>query len=288
MTLPHLDRRAFLLGAAVLLAGTGRTFAATPRRIVSAGSDITETVVSLAGIETLQGVDTTSRTPAAVRALPSIGYLRQISVEGILSLEPDLLIANADLGPPAAVEQLRGAGLRVELIGADYSASGMAEKIRRVGALLGAETGAGALAEKVSATMANLAKHLEGLTKPPRLALVRSLDGGRPIVAGKIRSVDAAFVLAGAQNAFPDFALFKPVSQEAFAASPPDFIIADAATIAGAGGPAAFATTLGLPAGGADRIVAVEATTLFAFGPSGAAAIEDLARRLHPERFATP
>ena len=288
MTLPHLDRRALLLGAAVLLAGAGRAFAAAPRRIVSAGSDITETVVALAGIEVLQGVDTTSRTPPAVRALPSIGYLRQISVEGILSLKPDLLIANADLGPPAAVEQLRGTGLKVELIGADYSASGMAEKIRRVGAVLGAEAGAAALSEKVSTAMASLARRLDGAANPPRLAFVRSLDGGRPIVAGKIRSVDAAFALAGGQNAFPDFALFKPVSQEAFAASPPDFIIADTGAIAGASSPAAFATTLGLPASSADRIIAVEATTLFAFGPSGAAAIEDLARRLHPERFATP
>jgi iron complex transport system substrate-binding protein len=280
----RFGRRAFLAGAAALVFGAPAK-AAGPQRIVSAGSDVTETVVALAGLGVVRGVDITSRTPPEVRALPSIGYLRQISVEGIVSLKPDLIIANRDLGPPLAIEQLRGLGLKVELISGALNASGMAEKIRHIGTIVGAADKAEPLAATVMAAMTDLAKRLEGIEKRPRVAFLRSFDGGRPIAAGKLPLVDAVFDLAGGVNAFPDFTLFKPVSKEVLAASPPDVIVADAETVKASGGAAAIMEGLGLGAADPSRFLAIDATTLFAFGPSGANEMTTLAKRLHPERF---
>lgn len=281
-----IDRRGFILGLALLLPTRG--LAAVPARIVSAGSDVTETVAALAGIGAIKGVDITSRTPDAVTRLPSIGYLRQISVEGILSLDPDLLIASDDLGPATAVDQLRKTGLAVELIGGPPSAAGIGAKIARIGAVLGRPAEAAALARKVAGEMADLARRVEGVTARPRIAFIRSSDGGVVLAAGRIASVDAAFALAGGVNAF-DFPVFQPVSKEALAASPPDVLVTSASSIDRAGGVPAFLDLAGLTtafAGRADRVVQLETTRLFAFGPAGPGEIAALARRVHPGRFA--
>ena len=218
----RLDRRGFLGAALALLAGPawGRW---GPRAIVTAGGDITEIVVALAGLEAVEAVDTTSRTPPQVRSLPSIGYLRQVSVEGILSLDPDLVIANADLGPPAAVDQVRSAGVRVELVEAPPSAEGLAAKIARVGMILGREEQARTLASASMKPFEALAKRLAGIADRPRIAFVRSATGGNLILAGRITSIDAAFALAGGVNGF-DFPSFRTVSREVLASAPPAFL----------------------------------------------------------------
>ena len=60
--------------------------AAPPARVVSVGGAITELVYALGAEASLVGVDTTSIYPAAAKALPSVGYQRTLSAEGVLSL----------------------------------------------------------------------------------------------------------------------------------------------------------------------------------------------------------
>ncbi|WP_448951311.1 heme/hemin ABC transporter substrate-binding protein [Labrys neptuniae] len=285
----ELNRRGVLAGALALLTFPGAVRAEGIKRVVCAGSDVTEIVARLAGVSVIQGVDTTSKAPHEVIKLPSIGYLRQISVEGILSLKPDILIANRDLGPSSAVDQLRSTGLRIEIVAFPLNGEGMAAKIRHVGALLGREKEAEALAAKVGATMSDLARRLEGVTSHPRIGFIRSIDGGTPMAGGKMGLVDATYGLAGGANAFGDFPLFKPVSREVLAASPPDYILADGEVVSNTGGAAVFLDQLGLTsafAGKPDRLVETDLSTLFSFGPSAADQIAALAKRLHPDRFA--
>jgi iron complex transport system substrate-binding protein len=283
----RLDRRRFIAGCLGAVLST-RALGATPARIVTAGSDVTETIAALAGIDAIKGVDVTSRTPEAVTKLPSIGYLRQISVEGILSLDPDLLVAHEDLGPAGALEQLRARVLRIEMIGGPPRAEGIGAKVARIGQVLGRPAEAAALAETVAAEMADLARRVGGVAARPRIAFIRSSDGGRIVAAGRIRSVDAAFALAGGVNAF-DFPVFQPVSREAMAAVPPDYLVASASSIKRAGGVGPFLAAAGLLTafeGQPNRVIPLETTRLFAFGPAGPGEIAALARRIHPERFA--
>jgi iron complex transport system substrate-binding protein len=281
----RLDRRGFIAGGLAVLSTPA--LGATPTRIVTAGSDVTETVAALAGIGAIKGVDVTSRTPEAVTKLPSIGYLRQISVEGILSLDPDLLIAHEDLGPAGALQQLRATGLTVELIGGPPTAEGIGTKIARIGRVLGRPAEAAALAKTAAAEMAALARRVGGVAARPRIAFIRSGDGGRIVAAGRIGSVDAAFALAGGLNAF-DFPVFQTVSREAMAAAPPDYLVTSTSSVERAGGVGPFLAAAGLLAfeGQPNRVIPLETTRLFAFGPAGPGEIAALARRIHPDRFA--
>ena len=85
---------------------------------VSAGGALSEWVTALGGESKLVGVDTTSQHPASLKALPSIGYQRQLSAEGILSLRPQILVGTEEMGPPPVLAQIRSAGVQVDMFSA--------------------------------------------------------------------------------------------------------------------------------------------------------------------------
>src|SRR3546814_14751433 len=98
----------------VMLASQGVLAAELPQRWVSAGGAVSEWVSALGGESKLVGVDTTSQHPEALRDLPSIGYQRQLSAEGVLSLRPQILVGTEEMGPPPVLSQLRSPGRSVE------------------------------------------------------------------------------------------------------------------------------------------------------------------------------
>ena len=90
-------------------------------------------VYALGAQDQLVGTDTTSLFPAAALRTPKVGYMRQLSAEGVLSLRPDALVATTEAGPPVVLDQLRGAGVKLELIRADHSWNEVQRKVQAVG-----------------------------------------------------------------------------------------------------------------------------------------------------------
>ena len=68
-------------------------------RIVVAGGAITEILFFLNESKNIVAVDTTSNYPEDAKNYPSIGYVRALSAEGVLSLNPTLIIGENDMGP---------------------------------------------------------------------------------------------------------------------------------------------------------------------------------------------
>ena len=81
------------------------------KRIVTIGGSVTETVFELGSGKSVVAVDWSSRIPAKVSKLPQVGYLRQLSSEGILSMNPNQILTSSEIGPPKVVDQLASAGL---------------------------------------------------------------------------------------------------------------------------------------------------------------------------------
>src|SRR5258705_12806627 len=106
----------FLLGGTALAAGITVHDArnrdvtiADPARIVSIGGAITEILYALGFEDRLAGVDATSLyPPAGLRDKPNVGYMRPLSAEGGLGLNPSLVLAGAGCG---ANENIGGAGV---------------------------------------------------------------------------------------------------------------------------------------------------------------------------------
>lgn len=101
-----------------MVAGTARAGAL---RLITLGGSITEIVYALGAEAQLVGTDSTSFYPPAAAKTPKVGYFRQLSAEGILSLRPDVTVGTDDIGPPAVIDQVRSAGVKVELVKVDHS-----------------------------------------------------------------------------------------------------------------------------------------------------------------------
>lgn len=195
------------------------------QRIVSIGGPVTEIIFALGQGERVVARDTTSLYPEVVSALPDVGYMRQLSAEGVLSVSPDLIITRDTAGPPEVLDQLRAAAVPMVEVHDGFTPKAVVDAIRTVGAALDMSTPAEALATQVEADFAALAKDVS--TGPrPRVMFVLSNQGGRLNVAGRGTGADGIIALAGAENVLADaFEGYKILSDEAIIAAAPDVIL---------------------------------------------------------------
>src|SRR5450830_2129747 len=140
----RLHPRLFALVAGLAL-GHAALATELPQRWVSAGGALSEWVSVLGAESKLVGVDTTSQHPESLKALPSIGYQRQLSAEGILSLRPQILVGTEEMGPQLVLEQIRKAGVPVEMFSARPDLPTLKGNLQHLGALLGSEAKASEL-----------------------------------------------------------------------------------------------------------------------------------------------
>lgn len=259
-------------------------------RIVSLGGDVTEILYALGAGDRIIAVDTTSLYPSEARQKPNVGYLRSLGAEGVLALKPSLVLAAADAGPPTTVQVLESASVPFVSVQKGESAQGVADKIRFIAKVIGAEERGEVLAKKAETSFASLRETLAKGAARPRAMFILSLNGGRPLVAGSETGAQAAIELAGAENPFGAMKGYKPVSDEAIVAAAPEAIVvmtrsSHMPTPEEIFSLPAFA---GTPAGKAKRLITVDALSTLAFGPRAPAAIAELARQLHPELTIPP
>ena len=255
------------------------------RRIVSLGGSVTEIVVALGAADRLVARDSTSTHPDSVTALPDVGYLRALSPEGVLSLDPDLIVAEADAGPVEAVEVLRAAGVRFVLMPDEPTPEGVAAKIAAVAGAIGRPAEGAALAARVTAGLAEAEARAAAVRSPRRVLFVLSAQGGRIMAGGEGTSADGIIRLAGARNAATGFDGYKPMTDEAVLAADPDVIlmmdrdgdhaVQDADLLAL---PALAAS----PAARTGAIVRVDGLLLLGFGPRTPEAARALHAAIYP------
>ena len=111
-----------------------------PSRIAVAGGSITEILYFLGEESRIVAVDITSNFPEAATSLPSIGYVRNLSAEGTLSLNPTLVLGEDDMGPQEILDQLKATSIEVVRIPENHSSDGIIEKIYCVGTIIGLDT----------------------------------------------------------------------------------------------------------------------------------------------------
>lgn len=296
-----LRRRPFLASlAATAFAGTGSAAAHTwvadhigrqveirdASRVVAIGGSVTETVYALGVGDRLIGVDSTSLYPEAATRLPQVGYMRQISAEGVLSLRPSLVLSTTAAGPAAAFDQLRGAGVATLVLADAYDFDSVVHKIDGIGRALGRETAASGLIATRRTEMAALADTLSRARRSPKVLSLLSIGQGPPQAAGHATAADGIIRLAGGVNAITGYAGYRPITAEGALALAPDAIMVPAQTLHAMGGIDRLLDTAALsltPAGKARRVFALDALLLLGFGPRTPEAAHRLAAFLHPE-----
>lgn len=272
--------------------GWGDAHARDAERVIGVGAAVTEIIYALGAGSRLVAVDSQSIHPPEARALPQVGYVRQLAIEGLASMQPDLVIAAQDAGPPQVVTQLRSMGIPLVLTPSAGSIDETAARIRAVGEALGMADEGVRLAEDVSqrARAAQARFEVAEGSPRPRVAMFLGRGAGSPTAAGAESAGDAMIRLAGGENAFAGMNGFKPVPAEALIAAAPDVVVVTTMMLEQAGSREALIASMpGLamtPAAAAGRIVAMDILEMFSFGPRLPDAIAKLGAAIHPERLA--
>jgi len=275
-------RAAVLLLAFAPLAASAQTYPEA-HRIAAIGGTVTEILYDLGAGDRLAARDTTSTYPPAALALPDIGYMRQLSAEGVLSVSPDLILLQEGAGPPATVDQLRATAVPVVGIPDGHDAAAVPAAILAVAEAVGLPEKGQALAATAEADLDRLSAEISASPARPRVLFLLSASGGTLMAAGRETGADGLLQLAGAVNVMAQaFAGYKPVSAEAILAADP------AVVVMMQGGPdhgGTAAQILALPAfagttAAADRAFVQVDPAALSFGPRTAGLARGLRRAL--------
>ena len=250
------------------------------QRIVSVGGSVTEIVYALGQEHRLVARDTTSNAPAAALELPDVGYVRRLSPEGLLSVNPDLILAEDGAGPPEALEVLRDSRIPLITVPMGFDRAAVRAKIETVAGALGVSEQGAALATRVDDEIAAAAQ-----TDPvgKRVLFVLAMQGGRIMAGGRDTAADGVLALAGAENAAQGFEGYKLMTDEAVLTAAPEVILLMAGrgdlamTDAALFGHPAIAAT---PAGQAGAVVRMDGMLLLGFSVRTGQAVQHLAAAL--------
>ena len=273
-----------LLGTA-LGAGCQRSPAAPSvlpaERLVTVGGPVTETVFALGRGDAVVAVDTSSVFPAEAAQRTKIGYQRTIAAEGVLALRPTRVIASEETGPPAALAQLRAAGIPVDVIPSETTLAGARKKIATIAELLGVRARGAALIAQLDAEVT--AATAQPVGPPLRVLFLYARGAGTMMVAGADTNVDAMLHLAGAQNAAAALHGYKPFSAESALAENPQVLLLTSRGAQSLGGTSALDLIPGLsalPAERRPRVITQDDLLLLGFGPRTGQAIRELRAKL--------
>lgn len=264
-------------------AAEGTDVFADPSKIAAIGGSITEIVYALGEQGHLVARDSTSRYPDAAMKLPDVGYMRQLSPEGVLSVNPSGILALQGSGPKEAIDVLKKASTPFIEVPDHFDHDGILEKIRVVGKALGADAKAEVLVKDVDVKLKAAAKQTASIKERKRVLFVLSIQGGKILASGSDTAADGIIKLAGGVNAVEGFSGYRQLSDEALVTAKPDVIL-----MMNNAGPAtpddqlfaipAISTT---PAGAARKLIRMDGNYLLGFGPRTADAIHDLAVSLY-------
>ncbi|MEM1272265.1 MAG: ABC transporter substrate-binding protein [Pseudomonadota bacterium] len=267
-----------ILAFAIAIALAQKVFADEADRVVSIGGSVTEIVFALGQQDRLIARDATSQFPPIASDLPDIGYMRALSPEGVLSVDPDLILAEEGSGPPEVIDVLEAAGIEFISVPDGYDGPAITAKIEAVAAALGVEARGAELIAEVEAQLQQATRAVAD-DRPPRVLFILSLQGGRVMASGTDTAAAGIIALAGGVNAVTEFDGYMPMSDEAVAAAAPDIILMmdrggnHAAADADLFSHPALSIT---PAGAAQRVVRIDGLLLLGFGPRTPEAVRQL------------
>ncbi|ENI4127487.1 ABC transporter substrate-binding protein [Vibrio fluvialis] len=274
------------LAATAFTAFSSSTLAA--ERIISAGSSVTELILALGAEQQLVGIDVTSVMPPSL-ALPKVGYHRQLSAEGLLALEPTQLLGSNEMGPDTTLNQLKSAGVDVEVINSDSTPQGLLQRIDQIASLTHSEAAAGPLKQQVNDALKALQAHQPDASAHKKVLFLLIHEGRAASVAGSDTVPDAMITLAGGVNpAAAQLTSYKPLSMEAMVEMQPDVILVSGRSYDKMGGADAILAAMPMlaatPAGQSKQIITVDGHALVGgLGLKSLAEAQRLQALLYPQ-----
>lgn len=241
-------------------------------RVTVAGGSITEIIYMIDAEDSIIAVDLTSNFPEIARSHPQIGYVRALSAEGILSLDPTIIIGEDDMGPPAVLEQINRTGVEVAIISEKHNVAGIKSKVMCVAEILNKKAVARELFyAKLNPAIEKLNIASEKVSENQTKAIfILGLQSGSPLIGGMGTSANGLIEMIGAKNALSSFEGWKPVSTESILMAEPDLILVSNRGLSAFGDVESLRQHPALaltPAAKNNNIIAMDGMAMLGFGP---------------------
>lgn len=255
-------------------------------RLVAIGGSLLEIVYALGEEGKLVGRDSTGLYPPEATKLPDVGYMRALSPEGVLSVNPSALLVVEGSGPPEALDVLTKGSLPYVTVPDSYSHEGVLTKVRYVGAALGipekAEQLAGELDKQLTAAE-DLTRSIPDAERKRVLFIISATDG-KIRAAGSGTAANGIIDLAGGINPLHDMNGYQTLTDEALLSANPDLILT--MNNGGPGGDITDAIKANpilaqSPALRDGKLLSIDGAFLLGFGPRTPAAVLELAHDLY-------
>ena len=196
-----------------------------PRRIVSMAPSVTEMLFALGLGEEIVGVTDYCDYPPEAEKKPKIGGYYRPSVERIISLSPDLVVATADGYNRDVVLKLEEAGIPVYVVN-PRTVEGVIEEIERLGKVVGREREAAELAGEMRGRVEAVRRRAAAIPPSKRPRVFFEIGRDPLVTAGPNTFIDDLITLAGGINIAGDSPMPWPkFSIETVIERKPDLII---------------------------------------------------------------
>jgi len=254
-------------------------------RIVCVSKQLTELMFALHQGNKIVGVDLTSSYPPETNDITKVGYHRHLSAEGIISLDPTVVIHQGDVAPPEVMPQIQKVGIPVKVYPAANTLDSTKILIHLLGKEFGEDTAAERIINKLNDDLAKADSIVKKYpTKPKVLIIHFGQQRNQYFVMGTRGTADAMLKLAGGINA-ADTSSFRDLSPEVIAREQPDVILAtDFGWDRLGGSIEKFKELPGIaltPAAKNGKIYRIEEHDLVYFGPRTGENIVNMAELIH-------
>lgn len=287
----HRNRMRIALATVIVLAVSACAKSdshANANRVVGVSKQINEFMFAIGAQDNLVARDLTSIYPAAIRSLPSVGYHRALSAEGIISMKPTLFLTDGNVGPDAVLDQLKKVGIPMLVIKPGESLDSAQMLMTQLGKQFHREKAADSVIAQWRSGMDSVWKDTTQWTgKPhPRVLIMHFGQIGNSYLAvGGQGPATQMLRWAGAANAIDSTRSMTRLTPELIAQLAPDVIIATDVGFDRMGSADKFASLPGVnltPAGKNKRIYRINEQELLYFGPRTPATVRELVTMLHP------
>lgn len=206
-------------------AGLQVTINKPAQRVVSLAPSVTELLFAAGGGGQVVGAVNYSDYPEAAKRIPRIGSNREIDMELLMSLKPDLIVAWRHNSSERQIDMVRRLGIPV-FLSDPQSLDGIPDAVLRLGQLLGTQAAAKSTATQLREQLAGLRTRYAG--RAPVRVFYQVWDKPLYTLSGKHILTDA-MKLCGGENVFDKLTVTAPiVSIESVLQANPEAIIATA------------------------------------------------------------
>src|SRR5690606_27001029 len=136
-----------------------------------------------------------------------------------------LVLVTSEAGPPPVLEQLRAAGVRLEVVLEGWSVEGTKDKVRAVARAVERVEAGEAIAARIEKEVEEARAKWKDVTARPRVLPIYARGPNHLLIFGKNTAADAMLALVSADNAAASIEGAKPLTPEAVVQAAPELVL---------------------------------------------------------------